>query len=129
MKRHAALVAAAVGLSLVGGCAMSREDKLRARSDKIADALIDERDRVLNSTAPDLQRDARLARLNTLRTTLSAINVGLGSARYLPEDRRALAYDVIDEAYTTIEWNIPLGPSDQLKPMPAEFQNGQLLFR
>ncbi len=113
----------AVGL---GGCAVTREQQLRAKSDRIADALTKERETVLKAAPTSTQRPGRLSYLNTLRTTLSAVNIGLGSARYLPEADRDMAYDVLDEAYATIEWNIPLGPDDQQKPMPAQFSGGVL---
>jgi hypothetical protein len=133
MNRVIAVVSVlGVALVTLGGCAMSREDRLRAKSEKVADQLASERDRILEQrpgSGQYLDREARLSRLNTLRTMLSAANVGLGSARYLPETDRDLAFDVIEEAYSTIEWNIPLGPSDQMKPMPSQFEGGVLRLR
>lgn len=126
LKALSAVLAVVMGLGL-GGCAMTREGQLRAKSDRIASELTKERQRVLDTN--NLDRDARLGHLNTLRTTLSAANIGLGSTRYLPEADRDMAFDVIEEALTTIEWNIPLGPRDQLKQMPSQFQDGTLRLR
>lgn len=123
-SRGILIVFLAAGALMLGGCAVTREGKLRAKSDSIADELTAERQKVIDSSSTE--RPARLSHLNTLRTTLSAVNIGLGSTRYLPEADRDLAYDVLDEAYETIRWNIPLGPSDQLKQMPLQFQNGKL---
>lgn len=114
-------------VTMLGGCAMSREDRLRDRADKIEDKLIDERDRVVALPAADPDRAPRLSNLNSLKTSLSAVNIGLGSAKYLPENRRDVAYDIIEEAYSTIEWNIPLKAGDAgRRPMPEGFVNGKL---
>jgi hypothetical protein len=44
----------------------------------------------------------------------------------VPADKRDIAYDVLDEAYDTIQWNIPLGPRDQKRVLPRGFENGTL---
>ncbi|HLO42426.1 MAG TPA: hypothetical protein VK176_15495 [Phycisphaerales bacterium] len=113
-------------MCMLGACAVSREDRLRAKADRIGDKLTDEREQVIEKAEFAEARDQQLAHLTTLRTTLSAVNIGLGSTRYLPEQDRELAYDVIEEAYDTIEWNIPYVSLGMQKPMPAQFQNGVL---
>ncbi len=119
------LVSLAAACTL-GGCAMSREDRLHARADRISDSLLSERDQAMKLSPIDPRRPERLAHLSSLRTTLSAVNIGLGAVRYLPEARREVGYDVIEEAYSTIEWNIPLGPGEAPRPMPSQFVNGVL---
>ncbi len=112
------------------GCAMSREQQLARKADKVESALKTEQRRVLTLPSLDPQRDARLDHLTTLRTTLSAANIARGSiTHFLPPEQRPTAYDVLDEAYETIEWNIPLGPGERLRPMPAGFANGTLNIR
>lgn len=103
---------------LLTGCA-SRHDQLRAKSDRIENALLTERTKVSAATSAD--RSARLSHLSELRATLSAANIGLGATRYLPEQQRDTAFDILDEVYGTIEWNIPLGPGDNKKPLPNAF--------
>jgi hypothetical protein len=110
-------------------CTVTREDRLRAKADRLNDKLIDEREKVLDNAQFAESRDAQLTHLTTLRTTLSAINLGLGSTRYLAEQDRDLAYDVIEEAYDTIEWNIPYAAPSLQKTMPLQFQNGALKFK
>jgi hypothetical protein len=117
MIRLASLI---VILSFLTGCA-SRYDQLRAKSDRVESALVAERDRQSASDATD--RDARLSHLSKLRATLSAANVGLNTTRYIPKEQREVAYDILDEVYGTIEWNIPLGPSDNKKPLPSNFNS------
>lgn len=124
LKAIASLLAAAITLT---GCATSRIDQLRNKSDRVESHLIRERDRVSLLASTDPERLERLDHLTTLRATLSAANIGLGTIpHFVPIDKRDLAYDVIDEAYDTIDWNIPLGPNDPKKPLPLRFQNGSL---
>lgn len=105
---------------LLTGCA-SRYDQLRAKADRVESSLVAERDRQSASDAAD--RDARLSHLSNLRATLSAANVGLGSTRFIPKEQRDVAFDILDEVYGTIEWNIPLGPADTKKPLPSTFNS------
>ncbi len=119
----AALVLA--GLMVLGGCAASRVDQLHRKADRVEASLKGEQRRVLALTSAD--RAQRLDHLNSLRTTLSAANVGLGAVPHLVEpDKRDVAYDVLEEVYDTIEWNIPLGPGDPQRPLPSRFSNGVL---
>lgn len=121
---------ALIGLTVfLTACAVSREDRLRDKADRLNDKLIDEREKILDNAQFAESRDAQLTHLTTLRTTLSAINIGLGSTRYLAEQDRELAYDVIEEAYDTIEWNIPYASPSMQKTMPLQFQNGVLNFK
>lgn len=122
------LLTCGLALSLgLGGCATSRLDQLRHKSDLVETRLVKERDRVARLSPGDPERAARLDHLTTLRGTLSAANIGLGTVPHLvPPEQRDLAYDVIDEAYDTIDWNIPLGPGDAKKSLPLRFQGGRL---
>lgn len=119
-------VAALTALPLLGGCALSRYDQLQRKSDKVESALKSEQKRVLNLSA-DPSRQARLDHLSDLRLTLSATDIGLSTVKYaIPADEQTLAYDVIEQVYDTIDWNIPLGPEQAKRPMPAQFTNGRL---
>jgi hypothetical protein len=123
-KSSLGLLAAAL---TIAGCATSRLDQLRDKADRVESHLLKERDRIARLPSGDPERSPRLDHLTTLRTTLSAANIGLGTVpHFVPHDKRDLAYDVIDEAYDTIDWNIPLGPNDPKKPLPFRFQNGTL---
>ncbi|MBX3097908.1 MAG: hypothetical protein KF812_13730, partial [Fimbriimonadaceae bacterium] len=54
-------------------------------------------------------------------------NIGLSTIKYVvPADKQPIAYDVLQEVYGTIKWNIPLGPSDPKKQLPALFKNNTL---
>ncbi|MBU6412942.1 MAG: hypothetical protein KGS45_05670 [Planctomycetes bacterium] len=112
--------------SLMGGCALSRYDQLQRKSDKVESALKSEQKRVLDLNA-DSTRQARLDHLSDLRLSLSATDIGLSTVKYaVPVDEQDLAYDVIEQVYDTIDWNIPLGPTEAKRPMPAQFTNGKL---
>ncbi|MFZ4574983.1 MAG: hypothetical protein ACOYN0_11335 [Phycisphaerales bacterium] len=118
----ALLVATAL---LLVGCATSRADKLEAKSERVERALLDEQRRVV--AGADANRRARLDYLSQLRAMLSAANISLGVIPHtVPEQERGIAYDVLDEAYDTIQWNIPLGPEDQKRSLPAGFGSGGL---
>jgi hypothetical protein len=119
-----ALFAAAFGL---GGCSVSRYAQLKEKSGEVESSLRSEQRRVVALPAGEPERAARLDHLTGLRAMLSAANIGLGATRYaVPEDKKDLAYDVLDEAYGTIEWNIPLGPSEPKRAMPSRFSGGVL---
>jgi hypothetical protein len=122
------LVVTAVVMAL-GGCAMTREEQLRDRSQEVASRLTAERDKVLDAWNTDPASRARLDHLTTLRTELLAANVGMTAAKFLPEERRDAAFDVIEQVYDTIEWNIPIPPGEKMKPLPPEFSDGRLNFR
>ena len=80
---------------------------------RVETALTKEQSLVLNTDKYANDRQQRLDYLSQLRTTLSAANIGLSTVRYVvPADKQPIAYDVIQEVYGTIKWNIPLGPSD-----------------
>lgn len=112
-------------VSVLTGCAMSRADKLEAKSERVEQALLAEQRRIIETQ--DAERQARLDHLTQLRTLLSAANISLGVVPHtVPADKRDIAYDVLDEAYDTIQWNIPLGPRDQKRVLPRGFENGTL---
>jgi len=120
------VVVVAVALAMTA-CATSREMALRRKADRVETQLKTEQKRVLSLPAEDATRPARLTHLDELRTTLSAANVALGTVSdYVPSAYRGTAYDVLDEVYGTIEWNIPLGPTDLRRPLPRQFQGGVL---
>ncbi len=127
MFHRVAVCGAVVGLvSTFGGCQVTRLQKLHAKADKVERNLVKERDRVLRTDKSE-ERQPRLSHLSSLHGTLSLTNVALGTVPLLvPGDQRGLAYDIIDEAYDTIEWNIPLGPNDVKKPMPMQLQGSAL---
>lgn len=109
-----------------GGCTQSRVEQLRARSTRVESALRKEQQRVLTSIS-DGTRQGRLDRLSELRLTLSAANIGLATVPVVvPLEKRDIAYNVLEEAYGTIEWNIPLGPGERPKALPVQFQDGVL---
>ncbi len=111
---------------MLGGCSVSRYDQLRARSGEVGAELKTEQARAL-SLADDASRQQRLDHLTSLHYTHSAADVALGTVRrVIPADQRDLAYDVLDEVYDTIEWNIPLGPGEAKRPMPAGFAGNAL---
>lgn len=110
---------------MLTGCATSRIDQLHRKADKVESNLKAEQKRVLAMNAAD--QSARLDHLTGLRATLSAANVGLGAVPHLVDvSQRDVAYDVIEEVYDTIDWNIPMGPSDAKRALPAQFQSGVL---
>jgi hypothetical protein len=123
---RAAIVTAVLAATL-GGCSVSRYAQLREKAGDVESSLKAEQRRVVALPSDQPEREARLDHLSGLRTMLSAANIGLGATRYaIPEEKRDLAYDVLEEAYGTIEWNIPLGPSEPKRPMPARFSSAVL---
>ncbi|MBL8745614.1 MAG: hypothetical protein JNK58_04565 [Phycisphaerae bacterium] len=125
-RRILTLVPLALALAL-GGCAFTRHDQLRQQSTRVETRLKKEQSRVLSLAREDAERAARLDHLTELRWTLSAANIGLAAVpRLVPIDKRDLAYDVLEETYDTIDWNIPLGPADHARPLPARFNAGTL---
>lgn len=122
------VVALAAAPFVLGACALSRQAQLERKSEKVEGELRDEQRRVLSVMPPATpEREARLDHLTNLRATLSMANVALGAVPWtIPDPQRGTAYDVLDEVYETIRWNIPLGPEDAKRPMPAEFRSGRL---
>jgi len=112
---------------VISGCAVTRAGSLRRKSEGVEKELRAEQKRVLALAPEDPEREARLERLTELRATLSAANIGLGAVpHFVAEDKRDMAYDVLEEVYDTIDWNIPLGPMDSPRPLPPRFQSGSL---
>jgi hypothetical protein len=129
MTRLLAAVALLVAVPFASGCAQTRAEKLADKASGVGHALIHERDRVLALDAVP-ERSARLDHLSTLRLELSAANISRAAAPRLlePQDVET-AYDVLDEVYSTIDWNIPLAPGDAAsKPFPALFGPAGLNF-
>jgi hypothetical protein len=120
------LLIALAGL-LSASCATSRLAQLEKTARGVESHLIKERGRVLAMPAGDATRPVRLDHLTQLRATLSAANIGLGTVPYLLEEaQRPMAYDVLEEVYATIDWNIPLGPDQPKKQLPAQFMGNTL---
>lgn len=113
------LMSLLIGLS---GCSQTRAQKLASKADDVSDALVAERDRVLE-LAPGAERSDRLDHLKSLQMQLRAANISRAAApRLLEADQVDMAYDVLEEVYGTIDWNIPLGASDpSAKSLPAAF--------
>ena len=125
-SRLITLLALAALLILLPACNTSRYGQLRARSAEVKDALEAERDEVLATSNADsaarTESRQRLDHLTSLRYTLTAADLGLAATRrVLPERDRPLAYDTLEQAYDTIEWNIPLLPGEGTRPMPVGF--------
>jgi len=110
---------------LLGGCKLTRYDELKAESRRVAERLRAEQSVAL--VTPPTVRAQKLEHLTSLRYTLSAANVALASVpRYVPEEDRPLAFDVMEEVYATIDWNIPLMPGDEMRALPGAFSSGRL---
>jgi hypothetical protein len=122
-------VLVAIACLVLVGCATGRLAKLERKADRVESALLREQRKVVASA--ETNRQARLDHLTQLRATLSAANVGRGIVPHaIPPEQRDVAYDVLDEVYDTIEWNIPLGPGDaQMRALPSQFQGGVLRLR
>jgi hypothetical protein len=120
------VISIGVSFGMLGGCAVSRSDQLHRKADRVGSALEKERDRVVAMSEGSADRSGRIQHLTTLRNQLSAANVGLGTVRLLPPETRDTAYDVLDQAYDTIKWNIPLGPADPKRALPLQFSDGVL---
>lgn len=126
-----AVIAVVIGVGFglgMGGCAMTRAQKLERQADRVEASLKKERDRVLMLPDDDGSRVPRMEHLSGLRTTLSAANVARGLVPHLVEAREQdVAYDILEEVYSTIDWNIPLDPRTQAsRPLPAGFSGGVL---
>ncbi len=130
MKRSLASLMVCVLMSFavcgVGGCSPSRVEMLRDRSAMVERKLEAERDRVLGTTG-STHREAPLSHLQSLRLSLSVVNVSITSVPLLlrSDEERAIGYSVLDEAIGTIDWNIPLngasGESGTARAFPMLF--------
>jgi hypothetical protein len=124
--RPAILAAVLIPLA---GCAVSREDQLRRTADRLESKLGAEQARVLALPPTDAERAARLDNLTGLRSTLSGAKISVGAVSgFVPEQYRGMAYDTIDEVFSTIDWNIPLGPGDQKRGLPNAFSASGLNY-
>jgi hypothetical protein len=125
------VVLVGVVCAALGACSTGRLAKLERKADRVESSLLAERKRVLTMAPADPGRAARLDHLSQLRGSLSAANVARGTVPYLiQEPQRPIAYDVLEEVYSTIEWNIPLGPNDPArKMMPTQFSGNTLMLK
>lgn len=110
--------------TVAGGCALSRADQLARQSDKVESRLLRERDRVMRMgpEAPDAAE--RLDHLSDLRTQLTFADAARKLAPRLLQDPAQVdaAFDLLEEVYSTIDWNIPLSPRDAgWRAMPSVF--------
>lgn len=117
--------------AVCAGCSTGPLARLERKADRVEGSLLSEQKRVLAMTPTDPGRSARLDYLSQLRGTLSAANVARGTVPYIVEEaQRPIAYNVLDEVYSTIEWNIPLGPNDPArKMMPSSFSGNALRLK
>lgn len=138
MQWKSIIVAAAAVLMLGGvsgglsGCAKSKLEMVRDKADSVESTLKKEHKRVLAMGPEQTDRRARLDHLNEMQYSLRAANVGLATIPWLPFDAekdRELALDVMDEVYDTIDWNIPLGPSDPKRAFPTQWSGNALKLR
>lgn len=108
-------------LALLTGCAVSREQQLARKADRIETKLVNAQTQALELPVDSTQRAKQLEHLEQLRTWLSAANISRGQIQHFTSiaSIRTLAYDILEEAYDTIEWNIPLLPSDPIRRMPS----------
>lgn len=125
------VMSVAVGATLllgVGGCEVTRYGQLTKKADRVESDLKKEQAKALTLTPGDPARAAKLEHLTSLRNQLSAANVGLSAVKYVvPPEQRNVGYDVIEQVYDTIDWNIPLSASDPgKKMMPSQFSDGVL---
>lgn len=121
--------ALAIAMLIGSGCAASRQRELERLSRRVESRLKSEQSQALASQLTDAERRQRLEHLTSLRYTLSAADIGLASVpRLVSEPQRPVAYDVLEEVYSTIEWNIPLGPGDALRGLPRGFSGGAFDF-
>lgn len=107
------------------GCSRSRADALRDRSESLEQKLVAERVRAA-ADANSADRDARMSHLQSLRMSLSLVNVSIASVPHLLKDegQRDIGYSVLDEALGTIDWNIPLyapTATQSARPYPTLF--------
>ncbi|MBZ0171399.1 MAG: hypothetical protein K8E66_03375 [Phycisphaerales bacterium] len=120
------LIPLALVTLLITGCTTSRYGQLRGRSREVGRALNQEREAALGLPAGSPSARSRLDHLTSMRLSLSAVNMALSAVRHLVEPEiRPVAYDTIEEAYDTIEWNIPLGPGEPTRSLPAAFRGGR----
>ncbi len=132
---HHTLQRATLGLLLIAvlvsltGCSVTRKQEIKRLSNRVESDLKSEQRAVLKRPTTDPERSQRLDHLTTLKTTHSVANVGLATApRLLAGDDLLLAYDVLEEVFGVIDWNIPLMPGEGTKPLPTMFGPGGLNF-
>ena len=130
MRMVILIVLAAVTASS-GGCVVSRAEQLAHQSDRVETKLLRERDRVIAAKVTTQDATARLDHLSDLRMQLTVADAARKLAPRVLQDPVQVdsAYDIIEEVYSTIDWNIPLMPGESTwKPMPAMFGPAGLDF-
>lgn len=129
MLRLAAIAATVPLVLSLGACALSRADQLARQSDRVEAHLVKERDRVMAGDTADAQQ--RLNHLTDLRMQLTVADAARKLAPRLLKDPAQVdsAYDILEEVYSTIDWNIPLSPTDaSRRAMPNLFGPSGLDF-
>ncbi len=129
------MVMLGVALVTLGGCRSAERERtsvesLRYRAERVESNLLHARDKALSSGG--IQSGAQIGHLTTLRLALSAANISLASVEteLVKPEHRAIAYSVLEEAYGTIDWNIPILPGQGQRALPGLFapQSGGLNF-
>jgi len=121
------VLALGAAVMVLGGCSLTREQQIARKAERVESSLKSEQKRVLALPAGEQDRDWRLDHLTSLRLTLSGANIARAAVPYAVEEaQRPMAWDVLEEVYSTIDWNIPMGPRDQKRSLPAQFQGGTL---
>lgn len=129
------MVVLGVALVTLGGCRSAERERtsvesLRYRSERVERNLLHARDKSLSSGG--IQSGVQIGHLTTLRLALSAANISLAAVEteLVKPEHRAVAYSVLDEAYGTIDWNIPILPGQGQRALPGLFapQSGGLNF-
>jgi hypothetical protein len=129
LSRCLRLPLAVLAAAALPACTLSRADGLARQSDRVESGLLKERTRVTSLNSSDPARTERLGHLSSLRTQLTLADLARkGAPRLLQGPDVDIAYDVLEEVYSTIEWNIPLGPGEPLRPLPSEFGPAGLRF-
>ena len=130
IRRSAGLLLLACAALLLTGCTLSRAEQLARQSERVETKLLRECDRVTAApSTPDT--GARLSHLTDLRTQLTVADAARKLAPRLLQEPEQIdaAYDVLEEVYSTIDWNIPLLPGDRgRKALPSVFGPAGLDF-
>jgi hypothetical protein len=114
-------------LAMLSGCTISRQDRVERQASDVGDQIDDQRDETLKLSLKNEERTARLNYLKSLRATWGDANRALAAIpSTVPPEEQNNAYDLMGEVYETIEWNIPLGPGEAMRPLPAGFSGNVL---
>lgn len=122
MNRAIPVLLLVLTVSTLTACTLTRAEQLARQSDRVESRLLRERDNAAKVRTADSA--ARLDHLSQLRTELTLADAARKLAPRLLQDPNQVeaAYDVLEEVYSTIEWNIPLLPTDTARrPLPSVF--------